>query len=87
MNFVVLRGHGTQPVNEELLATVCGVVERVNKLVSVRPLRARYCFERFSITIFCVVKVKVTVMYVFIACLAFNWQLGVSMTWLCIYVL
>ena len=24
------------------LATVCGVVERVNKLVSVRPLRARY---------------------------------------------
>lgn len=46
----MIRGHGTQPVNEELLATVCGVVERVNKLVSVRPLRARY-FERFLVTI------------------------------------
>ncbi|BBM97698.1 exosome complex component RRP4 [Marchantia polymorpha subsp. ruderalis] len=37
-----LRGHGTQVVDGQLLATVCGVVERVNKLVSVRPLRARY---------------------------------------------
>jgi len=37
-----LRGHGTQVVNGELLATVCGIVERVNKLVSVRPLRAKY---------------------------------------------
>ncbi|KAL2650698.1 hypothetical protein R1flu_018826 [Riccia fluitans] len=37
-----LRGHGTQLVDGQLLATVCGVVERVNKLVSVRPLRARY---------------------------------------------
>ncbi|KAL3701027.1 hypothetical protein R1sor_019049 [Riccia sorocarpa] len=37
-----LRGHGTQLVEGQLLATVCGVVERVNKLISVRPLRARY---------------------------------------------
>eukprot|EP00192_Tetraselmis_astigmatica_P020732 CAMPEP_0117649254 /NCGR_PEP_ID=MMETSP0804-20121206/868_1 /TAXON_ID=1074897 /ORGANISM="Tetraselmis astigmatica, Strain CCMP880" /LENGTH=298 /DNA_ID=CAMNT_0005454967 /DNA_START=115 /DNA_END=1012 /DNA_ORIENTATION=+ len=41
-----LRGHGTQIVKvdeeEVLMATVCGVVERVNKLVSVRPLKSRY---------------------------------------------
>lgn len=36
------RGHGTQLVDGKLLATVCGVIERVNKLVSVRPLRARF---------------------------------------------
>ena len=29
-------------VDGRLLATVCGTVERVNKLVSVRPLRSRY---------------------------------------------
>lgn len=41
-----LRGHGTL-VNDEgkLVATVAGVVERVNKLVSVRPLRSRYVGE------------------------------------------
>ncbi|KAJ7522908.1 hypothetical protein O6H91_18G031000 [Diphasiastrum complanatum] len=37
-----LRGHGTQLVDGKLVATVCGIVERVNKLISVRPLRARY---------------------------------------------
>ena len=40
-----LRGHGTQVVDGRLLATVCGTVERVNKLVSVRPLRSRYVPE------------------------------------------
>lgn len=40
----VLRGHGTyvDPRTEYLHACVCGVVERVNKLVTVRPLRSRY---------------------------------------------
>ncbi|EOA38259.1 hypothetical protein CARUB_v10009740mg [Capsella rubella] len=37
-----LKGHGTSEVDGELLATVCGVVERVDKLVYVRTLRARY---------------------------------------------
>eukprot|EP00891_Asterochloris_glomerata_P000696 jgi/Astpho2/696/e_gw1.00013.94.1_t len=37
-----LRGHGTQVVDGKLQATVCGVVQRVNKLVSVIPLRSRY---------------------------------------------
>ncbi|KAL6210496.1 hypothetical protein ACLB2K_015728 [Fragaria x ananassa] len=38
----LLKGHGTSEVNGEVVATVCGVVERVNKLVYVRSLRARY---------------------------------------------
>ncbi|CAL5219144.1 g921 [Coccomyxa viridis] len=37
-----LRGHGTQVLDGQLVATECGLVERVNKLVSVRPLRQRY---------------------------------------------
>ena len=35
------RSHGTTDFDGELVATVCGVVERVNKLVYVRTLRAR----------------------------------------------
>lgn len=39
----VLRGHGTQVDDKgRLRATVSGFVDRVNKLVSVRPLNARY---------------------------------------------
>jgi exosome complex component RRP4 len=37
-----MRGHGTYIDNEEVIASVAGVIERVNKLVTVRPLRARY---------------------------------------------
>mmetsp|Transcript_2360 Transcript_2360/g.8398 ORF Transcript_2360/g.8398 Transcript_2360/m.8398 type:complete len:300 (+) Transcript_2360:47-946(+) len=37
-----LRGHGTVKEGEDLVATVGGVVERVNKLITVRPLKARY---------------------------------------------
>jgi exosome complex component RRP4 len=36
------RGHGTQAVDESLVATVAGVVGRVNKLVTVTPPRSRY---------------------------------------------
>ncbi|KAL7584349.1 exosome complex component RRP4 homolog isoform X1 [Lactuca sativa] len=38
----LLRGHGTTELEGEVVATVCGVIERVNKLVYVRTLRARY---------------------------------------------
>lgn len=38
----VLKGHGTTEIEGEVVATVCGVIERVNKLVYVRTLRARY---------------------------------------------
>ena len=36
------RGHGTQVLDGQLLATEGGFIERVNKLISVRPLRQRY---------------------------------------------
>lgn len=35
------RGHGTSDRKGELVATVCGVVERINKLIYVRALRSR----------------------------------------------
>ncbi|KAL5214447.1 hypothetical protein ABZP36_003599 [Zizania latifolia] len=38
----ILKGHGTSDQDGEVVATLCGVVERVNKLVYVRALRARY---------------------------------------------
>eukprot|EP00906_Rhabdomonas_costata_P033784 RCo047583 len=38
-----LRGHGTYVTESgEMLASLCGVLERVNRLVTVVPLRARY---------------------------------------------
>eukprot|EP00741_Cyanophora_paradoxa_P002970 tig00000655_g2883.t1 len=40
-----LRGHGTYVEDGSLIASVSGVVERVNKLISVRPLRSRYTGE------------------------------------------
>jgi exosome complex component RRP4 len=40
-----LRGHGTFVQDEKLVATISGVVERVNKLISVRPLKSRYTGE------------------------------------------
>eukprot|EP01025_Chloroclados_australasicus_P004998 TRINITY_DN11405_c0_g2_i2.p1 TRINITY_DN11405_c0_g2~~TRINITY_DN11405_c0_g2_i2.p1 ORF type:complete len:304 (+),score=27.21 TRINITY_DN11405_c0_g2_i2:125-1036(+) len=38
----LLRGHGCTKVGSDVVATVCGVVERVNQLVSVRVLQGRY---------------------------------------------
>lgn len=38
-----LRGHGTYVDEEKTLrASVAGVLEKVNKLISIRPLKARY---------------------------------------------
>jgi len=37
-----MRGHGTYIENDEMIASVAGIVERVNKLVTVRALRTRY---------------------------------------------
>jgi len=37
-----LRGHGTYEKDNKLYASVSGVIERVNKLISVKPLKARY---------------------------------------------
>jgi exosome complex component RRP4 len=40
-----LRGHGTYIKDDIIYSAVAGVVERINKLVSVRPFRARYTGE------------------------------------------
>lgn len=42
-----MRGHGTfiAPSSTEIVATVAGTVQKTNKLLSVRPLRARYTPE------------------------------------------
>lgn len=37
-----MRGHGTYVDNDEVVASVAGTIERVNKLVTVRALRTRY---------------------------------------------
>ncbi|GAM25681.1 hypothetical protein SAMD00019534_088560, partial [Acytostelium subglobosum LB1] len=37
-----LRGHGTFHHAGDLMASVCGLVERIDKLVSVRPFKARF---------------------------------------------
>ena len=38
-------GHGTYAEGDTLIASVAGVVERVNRLICVRPLKARYTGE------------------------------------------
>ena len=37
-----LRGRGVTELDGKLVATTCGVVEHVNKLLYVRPLKHRY---------------------------------------------
>lgn len=37
----LLRGHGTYAVDGKLYASLAGVVERVNKLIYVKPLKSR----------------------------------------------
>lgn len=38
-------GHGTYIKNDEIRASVAGVMEKVNKLISIRPLKSRYVGE------------------------------------------
>lgn len=53
----ILKGHGTAEMDGRVVATLCGVVERVNKLVYIRSLRARYKPEIGDIIIGRVVEV------------------------------
>lgn len=39
--WLVRRGHGTYVQDEKVVASVAGTLERVNKLVSVKPLRTK----------------------------------------------
>ncbi|KAG7588446.1 K Homology domain type 1 superfamily [Arabidopsis suecica] len=54
----LLKGHGTSEVDGELLATVCGVVTHVDKLVYIRTLRARYKPEVKDIVVGRVIEVS-----------------------------
>ncbi|KAJ2946564.1 hypothetical protein O0L34_g12618 [Tuta absoluta] len=40
-----MRGHGTYAENDYLKASVAGVMQKVNKLICVRPLKSRYVGE------------------------------------------
>eukprot|EP01135_Chromosphaera_perkinsii_P004679 Nk52_evm28s293 gene=Nk52_evmTU28s293 len=40
-----MRGHGTYSQDGKLIATVSGVVEKVNKLICVKPIKSRYTGE------------------------------------------
>ncbi|CAK8544900.1 unnamed protein product [Lathyrus sativus] len=53
----VLKGHGTADLDGEVVSTLCGTVERVNKLVYVRSLSSRYKPEVGDIVIGRVVEV------------------------------
>ncbi|KAG5098099.1 hypothetical protein JHK82_047953 [Glycine max] len=53
----VLKGHETADLNGEVVATLCGVVEHINKLVYVRALRSKYKPEVGDIVIGRVVEV------------------------------
>ena len=44
LNTSYFRGHGTYADGDKLIASVAGVVERVNKLICVRPFKTRYIY-------------------------------------------
>jgi exosome complex component RRP4 len=56
----VSRGHGTYipPSSLEIVATVAGTVQKTNKLLSVRPLRARYTPEIGDLVVGRIVEVQ-----------------------------
>lgn len=53
-----MRGHGTYMADEILYASVAGLVERVNKLISVTPLKTRYNGEIGDVVVGRVVEVQ-----------------------------
>lgn len=52
-----MRGHGTYTLDDNVLSTVAGTIERVNKLVSVRSVRQRYNPEKGDLVVGRVVEV------------------------------
>jgi len=53
-----MRGHGTYMADDVLVASVAGVVERVNKLISVTPLKTRYNGEIGDVVVGRIVEVQ-----------------------------
>ena len=74
-----MRGHGTVMEGDSLKATVAGVVERVNKLVSVRPLKTRYTGEIGDIVIGRIREVRLKVPLGSLVLIALSWKKNVSM--------
>ncbi|XP_043236846.1 exosome complex component RRP4-like isoform X2 [Amphibalanus amphitrite] len=53
-----MRGHGTYKDGENLVASVAGFVRRINRLISVQPLKARYNGEIGDVVIGRVIEVQ-----------------------------
>jgi len=53
-----LKGHGTYELDSGLYASVSGAVERVNKLISVKPLKAKYTGEVGDVVVGRVIEVQ-----------------------------
>lgn len=43
--YVLFSGHGTYAEDDSLKASVAGVMQKVNKLICIRPLKSRYVGE------------------------------------------
>lgn len=53
-----MRGHGTYLYEGELIASVAGIVERVNRLICVRPLKSRYNGEIGDVVVGRIIEVQ-----------------------------
>ena len=53
-----MRGHGTYMQQDDLFASVAGVVERVNKLIIVTPVKTRYNGEIGDVVVGRIVEVQ-----------------------------
>lgn len=53
-----MRGHGTYTCDGKLCASVAGVVERVNKLICVKPLKSRYNGEVGDVVVGRIIEVQ-----------------------------
>ncbi|KAL5483723.1 hypothetical protein EMCRGX_G020131 [Ephydatia muelleri] len=53
-----MRGHGTYTCDGKLYASVAGVVERVNKLICVKPLKSRYNGEVGDVVVGRIIEVQ-----------------------------
>lgn len=53
-----MRGHGTFADGNEVAATVAGTIQRVNRLISVKPIRSRYAPEVGDLVIARIVEVQ-----------------------------
>lgn len=51
-------GHGTSTVGDNLVSSVAGVLQKVNKLICVQPVRSRYVGEIGDVVVGRVVEVQ-----------------------------